>query len=159
MGRDGPLGVRRTLRRSGRTLGRRRSGGLRRDLLAGVPEGVGLGDLALVAPGADPVGEVPQRRLGVGRTRCCWPDGPRRPGLGGRSWLLDRPGRLHRPGWLGGPDSTPGGALTAGGRCHPPATLGRPGGLNRRGVRSVSYTHLRAHETVLDLVCRLLLEK
>ena len=26
-------------------------------------------------------------------------------------------------------------------------------------VRSVSYTHLRAHETVLDLVCRLLLEK
>ena len=28
---------------------------------------------------------------------------------------------------------------------------------NRYG--SVSYTHLRAHETVLDLVCRLLLEK
>ena len=27
------------------------------------------------------------------------------------------------------------------------------------GVDSVSYTHLRAHETVLDLVCRLLLEK
>ena len=27
------------------------------------------------------------------------------------------------------------------------------------GHRSVSYTHLRAHETVLDLVCRLLLEK
>ena len=26
-------------------------------------------------------------------------------------------------------------------------------------VTSVSYTHLRAHETVLDLVCRLLLEK
>ena len=26
-------------------------------------------------------------------------------------------------------------------------------------VDSVSYTHLRAHETVLDLVCRLLLEK
>ena len=25
--------------------------------------------------------------------------------------------------------------------------------------RSVSYTHLRAHETVLELVCRLLLEK
>eukprot|EP00657_Telonema_sp_P-1_P005753 TRINITY_DN23381_c0_g1_i1.p1 TRINITY_DN23381_c0_g1~~TRINITY_DN23381_c0_g1_i1.p1 ORF type:complete len:102 (+),score=19.56 TRINITY_DN23381_c0_g1_i1:189-494(+) len=25
--------------------------------------------------------------------------------------------------------------------------------------KSVSYTHLRAHETVLDLVCRLLLEK
>src|SRR5665811_284750 len=27
------------------------------------------------------------------------------------------------------------------------------------GYGSVSYTHLRAHETVLDLVCRLLLEK
>mgnify|MGYP003376411062 CR=1 FL=1 len=27
------------------------------------------------------------------------------------------------------------------------------------GEGSVSYTHLRAHETVLDLVCRLLLEK
>ena len=28
-----------------------------------------------------------------------------------------------------------------------------------RGLKAVSYTHLRAHETVLDLVCRLLLEK
>ena len=27
------------------------------------------------------------------------------------------------------------------------------------GAIAVSYTHLRAHETVLDLVCRLLLEK
>ena len=27
------------------------------------------------------------------------------------------------------------------------------------GLGAVSYTHLRAHETVLDLVCRLLLEK
>ena len=26
-------------------------------------------------------------------------------------------------------------------------------------VAPVSYTHLRAHETVLDIVCRLLLEK
>ena len=26
-------------------------------------------------------------------------------------------------------------------------------------MKPVSYTHLRAHETVLDLVCRLLLEK
>ena len=30
---------------------------------------------------------------------------------------------------------------------------------SRAGVCPVSYTHLRAHETVLDLVCRLLLEK
>src|SRR5450756_1886813 len=29
----------------------------------------------------------------------------------------------------------------------------------RRGVPAVSYTHLRAHETRHDLVCRLLLEK
>src|SRR5665811_2256091 len=29
----------------------------------------------------------------------------------------------------------------------------------RHGDAAVSYTHLRAHETVLDLVCRLLLEK
>ena len=28
-----------------------------------------------------------------------------------------------------------------------------------RTLKAVSYTHLRAHETVLDLVCRLLLEK
>ena len=28
-----------------------------------------------------------------------------------------------------------------------------------RAFATVSYTHLRAHETVLDLVCRLLLEK
>ena len=28
-----------------------------------------------------------------------------------------------------------------------------------RNIEPVSYTHLRAHETVLDLVCRLLLEK
>ena len=35
-----------------------------------------------------------------------------------------------------------------------------PGALDRMGFTwAVSYTHLRAHETVLDLVCRLLLEK
>ena len=33
-----------------------------------------------------------------------------------------------------------------------------PNSLEKR-YKSVSYTHLRAHETVLDLVCRLLLEK
>ena len=31
--------------------------------------------------------------------------------------------------------------------------------IKQVGSISVSYTHLRAHETVLDLVCRLLLEK
>src|SRR5665811_693292 len=33
------------------------------------------------------------------------------------------------------------------------------GELTTGRFRAVSYTHLRAHETVLDLVCRLLLEK
>ena len=32
-------------------------------------------------------------------------------------------------------------------------------GSSVEGFAPVSYTHLRAHETVLDLVCRLLLEK
>ena len=31
--------------------------------------------------------------------------------------------------------------------------------IKRAWHEPVSYTHLRAHETVLDLVCRLLLEK
>src|SRR5665811_2357264 len=31
--------------------------------------------------------------------------------------------------------------------------------MSRNRYDAVSYTHLRAHETVLDLVCRLLLEK
>ena len=31
--------------------------------------------------------------------------------------------------------------------------------IGRDYILPVSYTHLRAHETVLDLVCRLLLEK
>src|SRR5664280_2986154 len=35
---------------------------------------------------------------------------------------------------------------------------GQPG-FDGQGKKAVSYTHLRAHETVLDLVCRLLLEK
>ena len=32
-------------------------------------------------------------------------------------------------------------------------------GVIKTSIMAVSYTHLRAHETVLDLVCRLLLEK
>ena len=34
-----------------------------------------------------------------------------------------------------------------------------PGSKLTDREKPVSYTHLRAHETVLDLVCRLLLEK
>src|SRR5665811_2448155 len=40
------------------------------------------------------------------------------------------------------------------GKGNPKLTDGQ-----REIVEPVSYTHLRAHETVLDLVCRLLLEK
>src|SRR5665811_1085056 len=42
-----------------------------------------------------------------------------------------------------------------------PGTIGaiRTDNWQGRRVAAVSYTHLRAHETVLDLVCRLLLEK
>ena len=36
---------------------------------------------------------------------------------------------------------------------------GAAGIVERRRRDAVSYTHLRAHETVLDIVCRLLLEK
>mgnify|MGYP003381579741 CR=1 FL=1 len=39
---------------------------------------------------------------------------------------------------------------------HPSGPIAMPLGA---GNLPVSYTHLRAHETVLDLVCRLLLEK
>ena len=39
------------------------------------------------------------------------------------------------------------------------ATLVASGDFPHIILESVSYTHLRAHETVLDLVCRLLLEK
>ena len=35
----------------------------------------------------------------------------------------------------------------------------KPGTSLSEVTKAVSYTHLRAHETVLDLVCRLLLEK
>ena len=43
-------------------------------------------------------------------------------------------------------------------RCGPRAVYVRLEAYVRFGI-PVSYTHLRAHETVLDLVCRLLLEK
>ena len=40
------------------------------------------------------------------------------------------------------------------------ALIGQSAGAHRHhDLGPVSYTHLRAHETVLDLVCRLLLEK
>ena len=50
-----------------------------------------------------------------------------------------------------------------GGTGGDPRDVRHHGGLPNQGrlhdLQPVSYTHLRAHETVLDLVCRLLLEK
>ena len=40
-----------------------------------------------------------------------------------------------------------------------PRRWSSPPAMTRCATKAVSYTHLRAHETVLDLVCRLLLEK
>ena len=42
---------------------------------------------------------------------------------------------------------------------NPNGYQGGDNGWERTDREPVSYTHLRAHETVLDLVCRLLLEK
>ena len=50
------------------------------------------------------------------------------------------------------------GAATVVGAFFGVKALGAKGDFNDDPT-TVSYTHLRAHETVLDLVCRLLLEK
>ena len=56
-----------------------------------------------------------------------------------------------------------GGEKTVHGRHSAPKMSRNDGGVpveaERPSFDPVSYTHLRAHETVLDLVCRLLLEK
>ena len=58
---------------------------------------------------------------------------------------------------LGAPSADPLGGMT---QEQSVLTLRVVGGwFIALGVAPVSYTHLRAHETVLDLVCRLLLEK
>ena len=59
-----------------------------------------------------------------------------------------------RQAWPG----TAGLAVGASASHRAPARAGRAE-TTRPGLQPVSYTHLRAHETVLDLVCRLLLEK
>ena len=43
--------------------------------------------------------------------------------------------------------------------CLVPALVLEEHVVAAAAVEAVSYTHLRAHETVLDIVCRLLLEK
>ena len=60
-----------------------------------------------------------------------------------REWILEN--KAGRPVFN---------ALTRRGESHPIEKVGET-----LRAMTVSYTHLRAHETVLDLVCRLLLEK
>ena len=52
-----------------------------------------------------------------------------------------------------------GAASGSGPDARPEPVPGSRGRFAAQPLRPVSYTHLRAHETVLDLVCRLLLEK
>src|SRR5665811_2501348 len=77
------------------------------------------------------------------RSMCTWCESP------------PRTQDLNRTGFRGGSQSGRLGVMGAPRRY--------PDELRERAVRmvfeTVSYTHLRAHETVLDLVCRLLLEK
>src|SRR5665811_2546518 len=107
-------------------------------------------------------------------------------GVGGEHWgETGGVGQAQKPVTVGGAGEDPGGAVfveagvvvggEGGGDCgRPPAspgicplshaTLGLISEvlyLHEYVMRAeaVSYTHLRAHETVLDLVCRLLLEK
>src|SRR5665811_2598813 len=85
---------------------------------------------------------------GVGKVKC-------RPAFGStaqktlavphRSYSLSR--RASRPGLAGDAGRTSACSVTGFSSTH------------TTGSWAVSYTHLRAHETVLDLVCRLLLEK
>src|SRR5664280_1019871 len=65
------------------------------------------------------------------------------------SWLLEDDEELGEPG--GNPQLRAEVGVLVG--QHEFASPAQP------FVETVSYTHLRAHETVLDLVCRLLLEK
>ena len=60
----------------------------------------------------------------------------------------------------GEPNSDPGWFVEINDVVYFPANDGTNGiELWRTDATAVSYTHLRAHETVLDIVCRLLLEK
>ena len=57
------------------------------------------------------------------------------------------------------PYASPDRAGECGAEAIAPITAPRVTQTSPNTVIAVSYTHLRAHETVLDLVCRLLLEK
>ena len=91
-----------------------------------------------------------------------------RPGQGGattQQFTADDLQRMYASAGTGGFsdffESLFGGAGQRRSSTNPAAGAGRGQSRVRRGqdIEPVSYTHLRAHETVLDLVCRLLLEK
>ena len=76
--------------------------------------------------------------------------------LADRFHFMDQPGerKVHEH-----PIPRVGGIAFAAGACASIAIKPACGAGNALPPKPVSYTHLRAHETVLDLVCRLLLEK
>src|SRR5664280_3277360 len=90
---------------------------------------------------------------------------PGRPGPGGKPSACRWKG--IRPGLLGGHQARHCLAVPALNRGRPWAWAAREdvgvlgpvceARTSTRCLRAVSYTHLRAHETVLDIVCRLLL--
>src|SRR5665811_1799685 len=79
--------------------------------------------------------------------------------VGATAWLRALAGGcpLRHRGSSYQPVHRPGPGIRAVARSHGASAAGTPGGrLPAERPCPVSYTHLRAHETVLDLVCRLL---
>ena len=74
-----------------------------------------------------------------------------------RQHLYRRPARRQPAG--DGQKATEGRAMSVWQEKLPHSDSWLVGVSGRLDQSPVSYTHLRAHETVLDLVCRLLLEK
>ena len=72
------------------------------------------------------------------------------PSGSGKSTLLHAAGLLERP---------KGGKVYINGRESLQLSDRERTAIRRQSIGTVSYTHLRAHETREDLVCRLLLEK
>src|SRR5674476_177279 len=73
-----------------------------------------------------------------------------------RDWYTSRQGGASTPARRAAPAT----AVFATTRCWAAYIPGSPdSGIGHIGSGPVSYTHLRAHETGRNLVCRLLLEK
>ena len=86
--------------------------------------------------------------------------------IGGGEHIINATKAVHGPSWRMVVSLTP---QTEAYGIYPGGQNGNPGskfydnGIDKwvqgEYYTPVSYTHLRAHETVLDIVCRLLLEK